>query len=155
MKFRNLSWLNTPVKIHKFYVLLLALCFYNIAFGQNQPVTVSVKNQPLLKVFESIEKQTKLSIAYNQTKLNVNQKVTVDFKNESTATVLNAVLKNTGFSYRTEGEHIIIIPQPASVTNGKQENSAPKRKIQGIITDTKGEALIGANVQVIGSQLAP
>ena len=98
MKFRNLSWLNTPVKIHKFYVLLLALCFYNIAFGQNQPVTVSVKNQPLLKVFESIEKQTKLSIAYNQTKLNVNQKVTVDFKNESTATVLNAVLKNTGFS---------------------------------------------------------
>ena len=43
MKFRNLSWLNTPVKIHKFYVLLLALCFYNIAFGQNQPVTVSVK----------------------------------------------------------------------------------------------------------------
>ena len=154
MKFRNLSWLNTPVKIHKFYVLLLALCFYNIAFGQNQPVTVSVKNQPLLKVFESIEKQTKLSIAYNQTKLNVNQKVTVDFKNESTATVLNAVLKNTGFSYRTEGGHIIIIPQPASVTNGKQENSAPKRKIQGIITDTKGEALIGANVQVIGSQLA-
>lgn len=154
MKFRNLSWLNTPVKIHKFYVLLLALCFYNIAFGQNQPVTVSVKNQPLLKVFESIEKQTKLSIAYNQTKLNVNQKVTVDFKNESTATVLNAVLKNTGFSYRTEGGHIIIIPQPASVTNGKQENSAPKKKIQGIITDTKGEALIGANVQVIGSQLA-
>ena len=112
MKFRNLSWLNTPVKIHKFYVLLLALCFYNIAFGQNQPVTVSVKNQPLLKVFESIEKQTKLSIAYNQTKLNVNQKVTVDFKNESTATVLNAVLKNTGFSYRTEGGHIIIIPNP-------------------------------------------
>ena len=52
------------------------------------------------------------------------------------------------------GGHIIIIPQPASVTNGKQENSAPKEKIQGIITDTKGEALIGANVQVIGSQLA-
>ena len=67
---------------------------------------------------------------------------------------MNAVLKNTGFSYRTEGGHIIIIPQPASVTNGKQENSAPKKKIQGIITDTKGEALIGANVQVIGSQLA-
>lgn len=130
MKFRNLSWLNTPVKIHKFYVLLLALCFYNIAFGQNQPVTVSVKNQPLLKVFESIEKQTKLSIAYNQTKLNVNQKVTVDFKNESTATVLNAVLKNTGFSYRTEGEHIIIIPQPASVTNGKQEIPLLRKKFK-------------------------
>ena len=55
MKFRNLSWLNTPVKIHKFYVLLLALCFYNIAFGQNQPVTVSVKNQPLLKFLKVLK----------------------------------------------------------------------------------------------------
>ena len=50
MKFRNLSWLNTPVKIHKFYVLLLALCFYNIAFGQNQPVTVSANSILSLKI---------------------------------------------------------------------------------------------------------
>ena len=75
MKFRNLSWLNTPVKIHKFYVLLLALCFYNIAFGQNQPVTVSVKKPTATKkFFESIEKQTKLSIAYNQNKVECQSK---------------------------------------------------------------------------------
>ena len=56
MKFRNLSWLNTPVKIHKFYVLLLALCFYNIAFGQNQPVTVSVKKPTATKKFLKVLK---------------------------------------------------------------------------------------------------
>lgn len=67
MKFYKLSGIGYPVKIHKFYILLFALCFYNIAYGQNQPITVSMKNQPLLKVFEIIEDQTEFSIAYNQT----------------------------------------------------------------------------------------
>ena len=58
MKFYKLSGIGYPVKIHKFYILLFALCFYNIAYGQNQPITVSMKNQPLLKVFEIIEDQT-------------------------------------------------------------------------------------------------
>ena len=73
MKFYKLSGIGYPVKIHKFYILLFALCFYNIAYGQNQPITVSMKNQPLLKVFEIIEDQTDFSIAYNQTKLDVKQ----------------------------------------------------------------------------------
>ena len=41
MKFYKLSGIGYPVKIHKFYILLFALCFYNIAYGQNQPITVS------------------------------------------------------------------------------------------------------------------
>lgn len=38
MKFYKLSGIGYPVKIHKFYILLFALCFYNIAYGQNQPI---------------------------------------------------------------------------------------------------------------------
>ena len=83
MKFYKLSGIGYPVKIHKFYILLFALCFYNIAYGQNQPITVSMKNQPLLKVFEIIEDQTDFSIAYNQTKLDVKQKVSANFVREA------------------------------------------------------------------------
>ena len=54
-------------------MLLSTLCFCNGLFGQNQHVTINVKNQPLVKVFESIEAQTDLSIAYNQSKLNITQ----------------------------------------------------------------------------------
>ena len=92
MKFYKLSGIGYPVKIHKFYILLFALCFYNIAYGQNQPITVSMKNQPLLKVFEIIEDQTEFSIAYNQTKLDVKQKVSANFVREAVSSVLNSVL---------------------------------------------------------------
>ena len=156
MKFRNLSWLNTPVKIHKFYILLFALCFYNIAYGQNQPITVSMKNQPLLKVFEIIEDQTEFSIAYNQTKLDVKQKVSANFVREAVSSVLNSVLKGTGFTYRQEGKHIIIIPVPAKAEAAPNNTTSTQQsiKIRGTITDAQGEPLIGANVLVDGSKLA-
>ena len=51
MKIYKLFWEKSPVKNHKFYILLFALCFCNTAFGQKQQITVSMKNQPLLKLF--------------------------------------------------------------------------------------------------------
>ena len=48
MEFYKLSGIGYPVKIYKFYILLFAVCFYNIAYGQNHLITVSMKIQPLL-----------------------------------------------------------------------------------------------------------
>lgn len=156
MKFKKLSGNDYPAKIHKFYILLFALCFYNTAFGQNQQITVSIKNQSLLKVFETIEAQTDLSIAYNQTKLDVKQKVTAQFDKETVSFVLNAVLKGTGFTYRQEDKHIIITPIPSKIELSSDNTTSTQQniKIRGTITDTYGEPLIGANVLVDGSKLA-
>ena len=156
MKFYKLSGIGYPVKIHKFYILLFALCFYNIAYGQNQPITVSMKNQPLLKVFEIIEDQTDFSIAYNQTKLDVKQKVSANFVREAVSSVLSSVLKGTGFTYRQEGKHIIIIPVPAKAEAAPNNTTSTQQsiKIRGTVTDAQGEPLIGANVLVDGSKQA-
>lgn len=60
------------------------------------------------------------------------------------------ILKGTGFSYRTEGKHIIIIPlqveQP--VQNSTKNNL---QKISGVILDGAGLPIIGANVVVKGT----
>lgn len=152
MKIYKLFWEKSPVKNHKFYILLFALCFCNTAFGQKQQITVSMKNQPLLKLFESIEAQSDLSIAYNQSKLDVKKNVTVNFSNETVASVLNTVLRGTGFTYRLEGKHIIITPVPSYP---KAETSSNKNiKIRGTVTDEQGEPVIGANVLVENSKRA-
>ena len=156
MKFNKWLGINCPVKIHKFYILLFALCFYNMAFGQNQQITISMKDQSLSKVFEAIEAQTNLSIAYNQTKLDVKQKVTAQYVNKTVSFVLNAVLQGTGFTYKQEHKHIIIVPVPEKAEVAPEYTaSAPKNiKISGTVTDEQGEPLIGANVLVEGSKLA-
>ena len=115
-----------------------------------------MKNQPLLKVFEIIEDQTDFSIAYNQTKLDVKQKVSANFVREAVSSVLNSVLKGTGFTYRQEGKHIIIIPVPAKAEAAPNNTTSTQQsiKIRGTVTDAQGEPLIGANVLVDGSKQA-
>ncbi len=51
----KLSGIGYPVKFINFYIVIRFM-FYNIAYGQKSIITVSMKNQPLLKVFEIIER---------------------------------------------------------------------------------------------------
>lgn len=110
------------VKIHKIVLLLLALCIYNTAYGQNQRISVYGNNQSLQKVFEQIEQQTKLSVTYNQTKLDVNKKIKENFIDKKLSFVMDALLKNTGFTCNYEPEHIVITPsmQPKEKAAAKQ-----------------------------------
>lgn len=127
---------------------LLTLFFCNISWGQNQRVTISGNNRTLLHIFEEIEKQTGLSIAYNQTKVDINRKVDQDFKDKTLSSVITKLLENSGFSYRMEGKHIIIIPaQP------QQKKTTPNhpQRVVGAILDAANLPIIGANVVIKGT----
>lgn len=106
---------------------LLALCTNTVSWGQNQRITIASENKTLLQIFEEIEKQTGLSIAYNQTKLDVDKQIGQKFNNKSLSSVMTEVLKNTGFSYRIEGKHIIITPAKAWQSEAAQATGNPKK----------------------------
>ncbi len=131
------------LKLRKLLFLLLLMLFtFNMSWGQNQRISVVAKNKTLLSVFENIEKQTGLSVAYNQTKLDVNRIANQDFKNENLSSIMTELLKNSGFTYRIEDKHIIIIPE--STQQQKQQQGS--LKITGTITDASNQPVIGANV---------
>ncbi|EKA80581.1 TonB-dependent receptor [Bacteroides fragilis] len=142
------------VKIHKIVLLLLALCIYNTAYGQNQRISVYGNNQSLQKVFEQIEQQTKLSVTYNQTKLDVNKKIKENFIDKKLSFVMDALLKNTGFTCNYEPEHIVITPSVQPKEKAAAKQTVQMKKIMGKVTGITGEPLIGANVLAIGSKQA-
>lgn len=153
MKFTELMDNYVSVKIHKILILLFALCLSNTIVAQNQKVTVYSKNQEMLKAFDQIEKQTKLSIAYNQTKLDVNKVIKEDFINKELSFVLDGLLKNSGFTFRIERTHIIIIPDKSEiVSSGNKSGKKDKRKITGRVVDLNNEPIIGANITVLGDK---
>ena len=150
IKLRNIL----SVKIHKIVLLLLALCIYNTAYGQNQRISVYGNNQSLQKVFEQIEQQTKLSVTYNQTKLDVNKKIKENFIDKKLSFVMDALLKNTGFTCNYEPEHIVITPSVQPKEKAAAKQTVQMKKIMGKVTGITGEPLIGANVLAIGSKQA-
>ena len=128
--------------LHKKLFYLLSLFISVNVFAQN--VTISKRNATLAELFNEIEAQTELSIAYSESTVDKNRKVTVEFKDMPVGDAMRYILQGTGATYSINGKMILI--KPASVAQAGE-----KKTIKGTVTDEKGEPIIGANVIVKGT----
>lgn len=111
--------------------------------SQNSSVTISKSNARLDKILEEIESQTDYLFIYNQN-VNVNKNASLKVSQKPVTEVLEALFNGTNITYSVEGTHIVL-----SVINEKQQTvavSQQKKSITGVVTDEKGEVVIGANV---------
>lgn len=129
--------------------LLIFSCFLlqTAVFAQgNAKVTIQKKNISLQNALKEIEKQTSYSVAFNETKVEKERLINVNIKGESLEKALDKILTGTDLGYQIKDKYIMIVPRTATPM-AKQ----PKRKIVGVVKDSKGEPLIGVNVSVKGS----
>lgn len=127
-----------------FIITFLLVFPVTLVFAQNQTVTVTGKNLSLLKAFGAIEKQTQLSIAYNQTQLDVKHLVNANYTSQKLSFVLDQLLKGIQYSYKIDGNYIIIVP--AKESKEVQQVGKQKQKIHGVVLDANKEPIIGASV---------
>lgn len=124
------------------YLCLTVLMFVSVvAMAQENKVTVTGRDITTKQAFEQIEAQSKYTIAYNVSKFNAERKVSVNLKNKPLKDVLAAILKGSGFTYKVNENHIVIIPEPKET---KTENQPEKttQTIRGVVRDANsGEPL--------------
>lgn len=104
-----------------------------------QHVNIIRQNARLADLFEEVENQTKLSVAYSESTLDKNHRVSVHIKNKPVNEAMTEILKGTGTTFVIEGQKILI--KPGGVTPEEK-----RRIIAGRVTDESGEPLAGANV---------
>lgn len=125
--------------------LMAALLLSGTLAMNAQNVTYRFKNVPLKTVLKEVEKQSKFSIMYKKDVVDENRLVTASFKDASLEKVLTTVLGD-GVTYTIQGKMIVISKKAAGAP---QQNR--RQKVTGVITDAKGEPVIGANVMVKGT----
>jgi len=137
--------MNLYLKRAQKYVLISCLMFMGTAlFAQNaERITIKNSNITLKKALTEVEKQSKMSVAYNESQL-ANKSVSLDIENQSLENALSIILKNTGFTYQIKNGCIVVVPI-------QKETSTKSKKITGKVVDETGESLIGVNVSVAGS----
>jgi TonB-linked SusC/RagA family outer membrane protein len=132
---------------------LMLLCMLSLPLmvqAQNQKVSFSQKQITLRAAFEEIEKQTNLTVAYNESGVDVNKIISVDIKDKPVSQVLNDILQGTKVTWKLEGKTIIIIPAPQTAT---QNNPSKLKTVTGTVIDETGESVIGASVVAKGTSL--
>lgn len=137
----NYSCVRSRLKL-----LLLAFIFSLAAIAQNSNTKISIKGKDITvkEALQEIERQTKMSVAYNQSKLKDNKKLELDIANKSLKETLNIILADTGLTYEIEDDQIMIIsPKPTQ--------SIEKKIVKGVVVDETGETVIGASVTIKGT----
>lgn len=125
------------------FSLSLFLLFFPLNIvAQDGRVSIDKKDVTILSVFEEIEKQTGLTIAYNKSIIDVTQRVSVSASNKTVQEVLTQVLKNTGATFLIQGKQVIISQEKAQST---------AKAISGTVKDEAGEPIVGAVVLVKGT----
>lgn len=130
-------------RIMKLILIFLVLCVFTV-FSENvnsQTVRVHIEAEQLQmkEIIEQIEKQTDYLFVYNNAKVDLNRRVSFAAADVTVAEVLNRIFENTEIVYAMEGNNILLMKKSLlSQQKGKQ--------IKGIVKDSHGDPVIGANV---------
>jgi TonB-linked SusC/RagA family outer membrane protein len=125
---------------------LIGLLFFHtaVSFAQNTvKISISKESITIREALKEVEKQSKRSVAYNESKINGDKVIRAGITNLSLEDALNAILAGTGFSYQLKDEYIVIVPQKKEI---------PEKTITGKIVDEADEPLIGAAITIEGTQ---
>lgn len=144
--------LRKLLRIMKLTVILLTVIAFQVsARGYSQKITLSVKDAPLEKVFESITSQSGYRFYYNEEQLQKSRPVTIQIKEASVEEALNICLQDQPFTY-TMIKQVIVIKEKAIdyLIQTEVEYAPPIIDVKGRIVNEKGEPVI-ATVTVKGT----
>ncbi len=119
------------------------LVFYILNVAAQKPsITINARNITIDQAFRQIEKQTSYNIAFNRTKLDVGKHISLSLEKVTVEKALTEILKGTGFGYKINGNHIVIVENKQPTANKPKTIS-----VSGYVQDAaSGEMLIGCYV---------
>lgn len=129
-----------------FLFLLIAQAQAGTVLSQNARVNLKTGQTTLKEVMKQIESQTDYLFVYSDSEVNVNKTVQVKKRDNKVADILD-VLKENGITY-TFSDNYISLHKPDAIS---AQQSRKTIKVSGKVTDSSGEAVIGANVSVKGN----
>lgn len=156
---KNILYQESIVEIkHLFHIMkittLILFIFAGTAFAtesysQVMKVTVVADKISTGKVINEIEKQTDYLFVYNVNEVNLKRTVQVNAENKPVAEVLKEVFEGTNIYYAMEGKNIMLMSKTKESASAQQTDN----KIKGVVKDTNGEPIIGANITVKGQSI--
>lgn len=115
--------------------------------AQQEKISLNLNNASLKVFFNEIEKQTEWTFSYRDSEIERKPEITLAVKDSPLADVLNTGLTPAGLLWKIVGDKIVITPSHKDTAPQQDETVT----VSGRLTDSRGEALIGASALVKGT----
>jgi TonB-linked SusC/RagA family outer membrane protein len=127
------------MKLAVVIILFFLLRINTVCYSQQSRITLDFDGAAISSVFQRIEQQSAYKFVYANDIFPANFPVTVHLSDVPVTTAVSEILKNTGFSFKINGDLIVITARDQEV---KRET------VTGRVTGFAGELLTGVTVSV-------
>lgn len=131
----------------RYFMLIVFLTVFALNTSA-QKVTLSFQNETFEKVLNSIKQQTGLSLVFSEQLVNLNRKVSIAVNSITVEDAMKQLLTGTNLGYEIKNNKLYLIENK---TPELKSTVGTSKKITGLITDEKGDPIIGASIVVKGS----
>ena len=129
---------NKLISLFRVSLMFFLFFFVQQTVASSQSITLPSHNITIKDAFSEIEKQTGMSVDYDESVINLNKQVNASVNNKSLNETLALILKESGCTFVIRNNHIIISAQ----TVQQQQKQVT---ISGAVSDNLGP-IAGANV---------
>lgn len=149
---QHFAVLNNSIKdffrIMRISLLLLFVCVCQLMAtdmdAQNTIVKIKQNNISVKQLIKEIESQTDYLVVFRNQDVDVDKLISFKKTSAKVTELLEEVCRNADINYVFENNYI-------TLSKGIQEIKQNKKKVTGVVTDAKGEPVIGANVVEAGT----
>ena len=92
------------------YLTIILVIAFNSAFGQDQSISLDLKDVKLGEVLQEIRNQTDVSFIFNHEELEKAPKISISVHQKSVEEVLEIALQGTGLGFEKVNKTIVIKP---------------------------------------------
>ncbi len=123
------------------FLLFLALFSTSIS----AQVTVDVSNKSIKEILKEIETKSEYRFFYNESLKGLDKITSLRVKDATIDNTMLILLEKTEINYKLEKKNLIVLVAKTKIIQSES------KKITGLVTDEKGEPIIGASVILKGS----
>ena len=124
----------------------------NSAYAQEKKFTFEFNKTSIKEILGYIEKHSEFIFMYRNDLLDTSRKVSVKIVGQEIEEVLRQLLTGTSIMYEIKGRQIALKKKGVENVNTSEQSNS-KKLIQGLIKDDKGDIIIGATIQVKGTNI--
>lgn len=154
----KLSDIKDLIKVMKICLIFLFVFAFQLTAvnsnAQNAVIELKSNTITLGQLIREIEKQTDYLVVFSNREVDTKKEVKLREKSNKVSEYLNEVFSNTGIGYDFENNYIIlskVLSEGHLIKTRENSNQQQTGKtIQGRVTDTNGEVIIGATIIVEG-----
>lgn len=121
--------------------VLVAQLHAESLYSQNTVINLKLENATVEQVIDKIEKETDFSFLFTDKSVDIDWKVSVDARNKNINELLETLFGDTNVQYRIVDKQIILSNKKLLPANANQQ-----KQVSGVVVDTNGDPVIGANI---------